>query len=114
MSASEIRARRLVADITATQVISLSQPTIPYEEEHDEGEALAGEEMAKYQSVAALLNYVSMDRPVVLYASKECMRRMTNPHRRQMEQLKRIVRYMKTAPRALMCWSAASIRAGMT
>ena len=49
--------------------------------------------------MAALINYVAQDRPDIQYASKECMRFISSPPACDEIKLKRIIRYLKTAPR---------------
>ena len=50
-------------------------------------------------TVAAKLNFVAPDRPELLYAIKECMRAMAMPTVEDEGRLKRILRYLKGAPR---------------
>ena len=65
----------------------------------DDSEPLTGEGLKRYQSVSALLNFISMDRPEEMYAVKELMRRMSNPTTGDESKLKRVVRFLRTLPR---------------
>ena len=49
--------------------------------------------------MGALLNFVAMDRPDLLYSVKEVMRHMSKPTSDDMIKLKRIIRYIRTVPR---------------
>ena len=60
---------------------------------------LSAEQIKVYQSVAARLNYLSLDRPDIGYAIKECMRTMTAPCDDDLKALKRIIRYLLSMPR---------------
>ena len=53
-------------------------------------------------SLSARLNYLGFDRPDLQFAVKELMRRMTNPTVSDFIALKRVVRYLITAPRYAM------------
>ena len=64
-----------------------------------ETEELSDAEKKKYQSVAAKLNFVAPDRPECLFATKECMRAMSDPKVEDVERLKRLLRYYKGRPR---------------
>ena len=45
-----------------------------------EGEQLLGRERTtKYRGIAACANYLAADRPDIMFASKECSRRMAAP-----------------------------------
>ena len=100
VSACEIRMRRMVAD-------PMKLTLVPGELEED-GEELSGNELRQYQSSAALINYISLDRPDLMFSAKECMRAMARPHARHLIMVKRIARYLKTAPRwwARYAWEA--------
>ena len=67
----------------------------------DSTPGLEGDDLHRFQSVAALLNYVAQDRPDLLYPVKELMRRMSKATVQDMSKLKRVVRYLKTLPRIL-------------
>ena len=63
---------------------------------------LVGDALKRYQSVAARLNYLALDRPDLQYATKERMRRMTDPTENDEAKLKRAGRYLKGAMRAVL------------
>ena len=58
--------------------------------------------MKRYQSVAARINYLAMDRPDLQYASKETMRKMSAPTEDDELKLKRIGRYLIGRPRLVL------------
>ena len=70
----------------------------------------AGEQLQKYQTLAAKLNYFSMDRPDLLYSVKELMRKLSRPSEDDWGKLKRCARYLLTVPRMVIQypWSALS------
>ena len=64
-------------------------------------EPLTGDAFHLYQRLAALANYHAADRWDILYAAKECMRRMTDPNQGSLIALKRMVRFLKWKPRCV-------------
>ena len=60
---------------------------------------LQGEELRNYQTQAARANYLCLDRPDIGFATKECMRRLSNPTQGDYNALKRLGRYLMGAPR---------------
>ena len=89
-TAVAIKQRRLEAD--PSKYLESLDP----EEVEDE---LGPDSKSRYQSVAALVNYLAQDRPDTQFCSKECMRQMSSPRVCDESKLKRILRYLKTAPR---------------
>ena len=65
----------------------------------DESPKLEEEGLKRFQSVAALLNFSAQDRPDLQYCVKELMRKMSCATTADEVNLKRVVRYLKTAPR---------------
>ena len=57
-------------------------------------EELQGEELAKYQSLSARLNYLALDRPDIQYGVKELMWKMSKPNIEDVKSLKRVARYL--------------------
>eukprot|EP00973_Karenia_brevis_P092466 12412551-Karenia_brevis.AAC.1 len=57
------------------------------------------ERMMRYQSLAARLNYYSLDRPDIMFAVKELMRKMASPTEEDEVALKRVARYLIGRPR---------------
>ena len=77
---------------------------------NDEGSLLSEESKKLYQSIAARLNYLSLDRPDVGFSVKELMRRMSAPYDANLVALKRVVRYLLSMPRVayLYHWAPLS------
>ena len=65
--------------------------------------------LKRYQSIAARINYLSLDRPDLQYASKELMRKMAQPTEHGELRLKRVGRYLLGCPRVVLQipWSKA-------
>ena len=59
---------------------------------------LGSMEATKYRRAAARVNYMSLDRVDVSYASKETARGMANPTVGDVVNLKRVIRYLSTVP----------------
>ena len=59
--------------------------------DHDGTPVLDSERHHRYQSVAALLNYVGLDRPDIAFSVRELMRRMSCPTEQDESRLKRVV-----------------------
>ena len=64
-------------------------------------EPLVGEQASLYMSLAARLNYYSLDRPDCQYGVKELMRKLSRPTQEDLIKLKRVARYLVGAPRAV-------------
>ena len=60
---------------------------------------LPPKEASEFRSAAARLNYLALDRPDILFASKECSHRMSSPRNGDWKAIKRIVRYLMGCPR---------------
>ena len=54
---------------------------------------LGPREANEYRAAAARLNYLVLDRPDILFASKDCSRRVSAPRNGDWTALKRVVRY---------------------
>ena len=67
----------------------------------------------RYQSVAALLNFTALDRPEVLYAVKELMRKMAAPTIQDEQHLKRALRFLRTMPRSVAQYKWGSVAASV-
>ena len=101
---SEVGAAELVSrrKSYAPPVFDVTSEGEIHAQEADEGDgspALVGEQLHRYQSMAAKLNYFAMDRPDLLYAVKELMRRLSKPTEEDWGKLKRCARYLLTVPR---------------
>ena len=68
-------------------------------EQAEEEEALDPIEAKGYRRAAARLNYMSLDRADLSFASKEASRGMSAPTKGDVVRLKRFLRYLKGAPR---------------
>ena len=60
---------------------------------------LGPREASEYRACSARLNYLALDRPDILFASKECSQRMSSPRNGDWTALKRVVRYLLGKPR---------------
>ena len=67
----------------------------------EEKTPLGPEETRAYRSVCMRAAYLAVDRPELLYAVKECARRMSAPDTADLVALKRIGRYLQGSPRLL-------------
>ena len=63
---------------------------------------LSPSEATKYLSTGALLNYIAQDRPDIQWAVKEVLRKSSNPSQEDEVRLKRVCRYLKGIPRAVI------------
>ena len=59
---------------------------------------------------AVRANFLSQDRPGLQYSVKEVCRGMSNPTYSDFQRLKRIIRYLKGAPRAVFAWPFQSVQ----
>ena len=57
------------------------------------------EDATKYRAIVARCNFLSIDRPDLMYASKECSRQMARPTNRAWAAIKRVGRYLISRPR---------------
>ena len=57
-----------------------------------------------YRACAARCNFLGLDRPDIQYAAKEVSRGMSKPTVENMENLKRLARYIKRYPRAVFMY----------
>merc|ERR1739836_281449 len=55
-----------------------------------------------YRALVARANYLAPDRPDIAFAVKELARSMSSPSRGDWERLKRLARYLKGKPRAVL------------
>ena len=73
-------------------------------EKAEEEEVLDAVGAKEYRRAAARLNYMSLDRADLSFASKEASRGMSAPTKGDVVRLKRILRYLKGAPRVMNCF----------
>ena len=65
---------------------------------HEIAEFMSKEEAAKCRRTAAKLNYLSLDNPMIAFASKEASRSMSSPKQGEEIKLKRILRFLRKRP----------------
>ena len=94
---SQLLLRRILGTRKDVKLGEIGQPT--EEEKVEKSPELVGESATRYKSIAAKLNFVSPDRPGILFATKECMRAMACPTELDEDKLKRLLRYLKGRPR---------------
>ena len=63
-----------------------------------EDQEMLPDDQTRYRALSARLNFLAVDRPDLLYAAKECSRRMSKPRNKDWEALKRICRYLIGCP----------------
>ena len=61
----------------------------------EDSPGLEGERAKSYQSLAAVLNFLALDRTDLQFAAKELMRKLSAPRVIDEARLKRAVRYLK-------------------
>lgn len=69
-------------------------PGVKSEKSESEERELSGSQLRRYRASAARLNYISMDRADVAFASKEIARRMSQPRESDEIPVKRVLRYL--------------------
>ena len=74
------------------------------------GEILNDEGKTLFRALAARALYLSMDRPDIMFASKELCRDFSQPTRHSVTKLKRVVCYLVHRPRCVWIFSS-SLRA---
>ena len=67
------------------------------------GEPLNEEQAKQYVSTAALLNFITQDRPEIIYAVKEVLRASASPGEEDLRRLKRILRFLRSVPEVTVC-----------
>ena len=82
--------------------------TTPSSDDDDHGTEkdkvpLSGADVTMFRGLAARCNYLALDRPDILYASKEICREMAKPVVGSLNKLRRLGRYLKYRPRVV--WS---------
>ena len=69
--------------------------------EEEEAWPLPPETAAHFRTMAARANYLSLDRPDIGYAAKECCRRMSGPTSQDWLALMRLIRFLAGSPRTV-------------
>ena len=93
--------------VQALELKGANGVTTPGENEHrgqeeDNEVELGPEEATIYRSIAARANYLSADRPNMMYAVKELCRGMAKPTKGHWLKLKRLGRYLIESGRTVM------------
>jgi hypothetical protein len=79
----------------------------------EQAEVLDCESLKRYQTVAAKLNFLSLDRMDIQYAVKELMRRMADPTELDEQRLKRVCRYLMGQPRMIQTFPFGPLAADL-
>ena len=58
--------------------------------------------MTRYRGIVALMNFLGQDRPEIQFAVKELGKEMSSPPEASWTCMKRLLRYLKGAPRAIL------------
>ena len=66
---------------------------------------LSAEDGACYRSWTMRASYLSQDRCELQFAVKELVRRMQQPHAKNMQALQRLMRFLKGSARCLVVYS---------
>ena len=83
---------------------AVSTPGVRTADEEDDKE-LSAEGRACYQSWTMRARYLSQDRCELQFAVKELARRMQQPNTKNMQDLKRLVRFLNRSPRCLVVYN---------
>ena len=73
--------------------------------DEEDGKELGAEDRACYRSWTMRASYLSHDRCELQFAVKESARRMQQPNTKNMQALKRLVRFLKGNPRCLVVYN---------
>ena len=93
-------AEALIRDMGVASENTVVTPGVKQsQEELENDDELTDQEVALFRSGAAKANYLSLDRPDIAYAAKECCRHMSAPRRSHLMALRRLARYLKGEPR---------------
>ena len=104
--AIELEADQRHADIVVNMMglaegKGLTTPGVKMEEAAGDDEVLEGHEATRFRAIAARINFLSLDRPELLYSAKEVCRSMATPTQGSMRKLKRLCRYLAKRPRVV-------------
>ena len=83
---------------------AVSTPAMRTTDEED-GKELDAEDRACYRSWTMRASYLSQDRCELQFAAKELARRMQQPNTKNLQALKRLVRFLKGSPRCLVVYN---------
>ena len=73
--------------------------TAGVDEPDTEDDPLSPDQFFQYRSLTARANYLAIDRPDILFATKELCRKMSNPTQQAWQRLIRLGRYLRGRPR---------------
>ena len=90
------RGLRKKRDLEVTVEVAASDETAPIAWEDQD---MSDGDSTQYRAIVARSNFLSIDRPDIMYASKECSRRMSRPTNGDWAALKRLGRYLLSKPR---------------
>ena len=77
----------------------------------DESDALEAVAAKRYRSIAAVVNYMSLDRPDLQFAASVLGRSMSRPTVAAEARLKKVARYLVSHPRVVYRYAAAQLDA---
>ena len=88
-------AELVVRDLELTGGNSVVTPGAKTETAEEDDQLLSKEEATKYRQIVARCNFLAADRPDIQFATKECAKGMSSPKISDMNNLKRLGRYLK-------------------
>ena len=100
-------AQQIVKELGACRMKEVVAPGVKQEEPEEEerkAAVLDGAATSQYRATAARANYLALDRPDLGYSVKELTRSMAKPTTYDVQKLKRLGRYLKKAPRAVIMY----------
>ena len=88
---------------------SVTTPGIKDKQVDESGdELLSAKDATHYRSLVMRIAYLAQDRADLQFAAKECARGMSKPTRGDQLKLKRIGRYLKGRPRAVIVFNTTA------
>ena len=95
--------RDVLVEIEVNEVEGVA--TVPWEDRE-----MQPSEATDYRGIVARCNFLSIDRPDIMFASKECSRCMARPLNKDWEALKRLGRYLLSRPRVVHLFNGRTSR----
>ena len=95
-------AELILSQLGLTDAKELSCPAADEVKRDDDETALNAEYTTQYKSIVARANYLSTDRPDIQFAVKKVATSMSNPTNKNLQELKRLGRYLKGKPRVVI------------
>ena len=97
------QAERLVAQLGLTGSNAVSTPGVKVSTQELEADEVIQDSRGKvFQAGSARSNYMGPDRPDIMFGTKECCRRMSQPTEVAMRALKRVGRFIEGHPRLVL------------